>query len=218
MLQLWVHESLRVFGDRMWDSQDLVLLDSAINERLTVNFSTSREELFAGRTACPPFASFLQAGSGRCVPACDRHASAQGGCASVRVRGLGTCAWLRAERLGPVQEFLEQRLDAYGANGNGNPPLDIVLFRRVCLDIKTSQIPWNLDSDAQTPAKAGAMLDALDQHRDALHHVCRMHRVLLQPGEPRATRRPCRERAMQARWGQCRCGQYIVHAASTHLC
>ena len=63
MLQLWVHESLRVFGDRLSDSHDLELLDSAINERLTVDFSTSHEELFAGSTACPPFASFLHAGS-----------------------------------------------------------------------------------------------------------------------------------------------------------
>lgn len=64
MLQLWVHESLRVFGDRMWDSQDVELLENAINERLTVDFSTSHVELFAGSTACPPFASFLHAGSG----------------------------------------------------------------------------------------------------------------------------------------------------------
>ena len=64
MLQLWVHESLRVFGDRMWDSEDLQLLHNAINERLAADFSTSHEELFAGGEACPPFASFLHAGSG----------------------------------------------------------------------------------------------------------------------------------------------------------
>ena len=64
MLQLWVHESLRVFGDRIWDGEDLHLLRNAINERLTADFSTSHEELFAGGAACPPFASFLHAGSG----------------------------------------------------------------------------------------------------------------------------------------------------------
>ena len=130
MLQLWVHESLRVFGDRMWDSQDLGVLDSAINERLIVNFSTSHEELFAGSTACPPFASFLHAGSRAAYqPVTDMQAR-KVAARSSEVRGVGTHLWQCAQHPSAVQEFLTERLDVY--NGSGNPVHDIVLFRRVC--------------------------------------------------------------------------------------
>ena len=72
MLQLWVHESQRVFGDRMWDAADSVWLDTAIDEQLHSIFSSSLEELFSGQSVCPPFAAFLRTGAGAAYqPAAD---------------------------------------------------------------------------------------------------------------------------------------------------
>lgn len=64
MLQLWAHESQRVYGDRLCDAGDVAWLNSAINDRLRDTFATSWEELFTGQQACPPFASFLTSGAG----------------------------------------------------------------------------------------------------------------------------------------------------------
>jgi hypothetical protein len=60
MLQLWVHESQRVIGDRMWDPADQAWLTNAIDTRLGMFFSTSLEEVFGTNQPCPPFVSFLR--------------------------------------------------------------------------------------------------------------------------------------------------------------
>lgn len=46
LLQLWVHETLRVMGDRMWDPVDAAWLRKQIDERLSATFSTNFATLF----------------------------------------------------------------------------------------------------------------------------------------------------------------------------
>lgn len=41
LLQLWVHETFRVMGDRMWDPADVAWLRKQLDERLTSTFGTS---------------------------------------------------------------------------------------------------------------------------------------------------------------------------------
>ena len=79
-----------------------------------------------------------------------------------------------ADHQNAVQDFLTERLDAH--NGSGKPQLDIVLFRRAC---------WHcMDRvcTASKPAFDEPCLMLWTKRRDALQHVCRMHRILLQPG------------------------------------
>lgn len=46
LLQLWVHETFRVMGDRMWDPADADWLRRQVDERLTATFGTSFAALF----------------------------------------------------------------------------------------------------------------------------------------------------------------------------
>lgn len=46
LLQLWVHETFRVIGDRMWDPADQAWLRKQVDERLSASFSTSFAGLF----------------------------------------------------------------------------------------------------------------------------------------------------------------------------
>jgi hypothetical protein len=46
LLQLWVHETFRVMGDRMWDPADVEWLRKQIDERLSSAFSTNFATLF----------------------------------------------------------------------------------------------------------------------------------------------------------------------------
>lgn len=46
LLQLWVHETFRVMGDRMWDPADVKWLRKQIDERLSSAFSTNFSTLF----------------------------------------------------------------------------------------------------------------------------------------------------------------------------
>jgi hypothetical protein len=46
LLQLWVHETFRVVGDRMWDPADVMWLRKQIDERLSSTFSTNFATLF----------------------------------------------------------------------------------------------------------------------------------------------------------------------------
>lgn len=45
-LQLWVHESMRVMGDRMWDPVDLAWLRKQLDDRLSTTFGISFASLF----------------------------------------------------------------------------------------------------------------------------------------------------------------------------
>lgn len=46
LLQLWVHETFRVVGDRMWDPADVSWLRKQVDERLSSAFSTNFSTLF----------------------------------------------------------------------------------------------------------------------------------------------------------------------------
>jgi hypothetical protein len=46
LLQLWVHETFRVVGDRMFDPADLAWLRKQVDERLSSAFSTNFANLF----------------------------------------------------------------------------------------------------------------------------------------------------------------------------
>lgn len=46
LLQLWVHETFRVVGDRMWDPADVSWLRKQVDERLSSSFSTNFATLF----------------------------------------------------------------------------------------------------------------------------------------------------------------------------
>lgn len=46
LLQLWVHETFRAVGDRMWDPADVSWLRKQIDERLSSAFGTNFATLF----------------------------------------------------------------------------------------------------------------------------------------------------------------------------
>lgn len=45
-LQLWVHETFRIIGDRMWDPADVAWLRKQLDERLSSTFGVSFAGLF----------------------------------------------------------------------------------------------------------------------------------------------------------------------------
>jgi hypothetical protein len=45
-LQLWVHETFRIIGDRMWDPADVAWLRKQLDERLSSTFGVSFPGLF----------------------------------------------------------------------------------------------------------------------------------------------------------------------------
>lgn len=117
LLQLWVHENLRVFGDRMWDSADKQWLVNQIDQRLSNHFGTSWRSLFESQD-CPPFVNFM--------------------------RAVEHPPYEAVTDIGSLKRFLYEKLDDYASEA-GVSPMDLVLFR------------------------------------DALEHVCRIHRMLSQP-------------------------------------
>lgn len=57
ILQLWIHEAFRVFGDRMWDANDKLWLQETTTLILKNAFNIEWAELFP--QGVPPFVSFL---------------------------------------------------------------------------------------------------------------------------------------------------------------
>jgi hypothetical protein len=45
-LQLWVHETFRIIGDRMWDPTDVAWLRKQLDERLSSTFGVNFSGLF----------------------------------------------------------------------------------------------------------------------------------------------------------------------------
>eukprot|EP00899_Mesostigma_viride_P014884 jgi/Mesvir1/23397/Mv21091-RA.2 len=119
MLQLWCHETFRVFGDRMWDMADKAWLQALLDRTLTETFELSWRNLFEGDGRMPPFVTFMREGMDNppYEPVIDGVA---------------------------LKAFLTEKLEDYSLEP-GNSAMDLVLFR------------------------------------DALEHVCRIHRVLNQP-------------------------------------
>jgi dynein heavy chain len=66
MLQLWVHECFRIFGDRMWDMNDKAWLKKQLDQKLNQNLMSGWDALFGEADKfpfygeCPPFVSFLR--------------------------------------------------------------------------------------------------------------------------------------------------------------
>lgn len=118
ILQLWVHENLRVYSDRMWDQNDKDWIVWLLDQRMLNYFSSSWKGLFDSRIGCPPFATFM--------------------------RDVETPPYEAVTDEAALKRFLSEKLDEYGNEPNVTP-MDLVLFR------------------------------------DALHHVCRIHRILTQP-------------------------------------
>jgi len=116
MLQLWVHESLRIYGDRMWDSKDRVWLQARLEEKLNSIFQTSWSSLFETGEVMP-FVSFM--------------------------RDIEQPPYEPVNDISALKSFLLEKLEDYGLEP-GCSAMDLVLFK------------------------------------DALNHVCRIHRILCQ--------------------------------------
>eukprot|EP00210_Caulerpa_lentillifera_P007994 g7633.t1 len=106
ILQLWIHETQRVFSDRMWDAKDKQWLQENSALILKSTFDVNWMELFPH--GVPPFASFF----------CDVEDP-------------------------PYETIANRCLEDFGLEC-GNVPMDLVLFN------------------------------------DALHHLCRIHRIITQ--------------------------------------
>ena len=125
MLQLWVHECFRIFGDRMWDMNDKAWLKKQLDQKLNQNLMSSWDALFGEADKfpfygeCPPFVSFLR-------------------------------------------------------NNVDNPPYEIVSDSKKLKDMLTEK----LEDYAMEPGYSAMDLVLF---KDALLHVCRIHRVLMQP-------------------------------------
>ena len=125
MLQLWVHECFRIFGDRMWDMNDKAWLKKQLDQKLNQNLMSGWDALFGEADKfpfygeCPPFVSFLRS---------------------------------NAE----------------------HPPYEIVTDTKKLKDMLTEK----LEDYAMEPGYSAMDLVLF---KDALLHVCRIHRVLMQP-------------------------------------
>ena len=117
MLQLFVHESSRIYMDRMWDPADKKWLQSQLDELLGSQFSTSWGAIFEDGN-CPPFVSFL--------------------------RNVENPPYEPVQDISKLKAFLVEKLEDYALEP-GHSAMDLVLFR------------------------------------DALFHICKIHRVLMQP-------------------------------------
>jgi len=117
MLQLWVHENLRVYSDRMWDKADKDWMQWLLDDRLLSHFSSSWNSLFDSKTGCPPFVNFMRDVERPPYEAVTEES---------------------------LKRFLYEKLEDHASEPNVTRK-DLVLFL------------------------------------DALHHVCRIHRVLTQP-------------------------------------
>ena len=117
MLQLWVHETLRIYGDRMWDPQDKQWLKERVDESLSSVFTTSWNAIFE-EESCPPFVNFMKA--------------------------LDNPPYEAVTDDKALKDFLMEKLEDYALEP-GKSAMNLVLFK------------------------------------DALHHVCKIHRILQQP-------------------------------------
>ena len=117
MIQLWVHETFRIYGDRMWDPADKEWLKSKSDECLNSLFGTSWNSLF-DTGECPPFVSFMQT--------------------------IDNPPYEAVTDEPALKAFLVEKLEDYALEP-GKSAMDLVLFR------------------------------------DALFHVCKIHRILMQP-------------------------------------
>eukprot|EP00854_Cymbomonas_tetramitiformis_P005380 gene5380-6528_t len=59
MLQLWCHETFRIYGDRMWDHNDKDWLKNLLDEKLSSVFSSGWKTLFEDGEM-PPYATFMR--------------------------------------------------------------------------------------------------------------------------------------------------------------
>ncbi|WIA13292.1 hypothetical protein OEZ85_006876 [Tetradesmus obliquus] len=120
-LQLWVHETFRIIGDRMWDPADVAWLRKQLDERLSSTFGVSFAGLFEEFSGqVPPFVNFLRA-------------------------NMDVPPYEPVRDLSALKDTLSEKLEDYALEP-GASALDLVLFK------------------------------------DALQHVCRIHRILSQPG------------------------------------
>eukprot|EP00232_Nephroselmis_pyriformis_P029065 CAMPEP_0182867354 /NCGR_PEP_ID=MMETSP0034_2-20130328/8675_1 /TAXON_ID=156128 /ORGANISM="Nephroselmis pyriformis, Strain CCMP717" /LENGTH=4528 /DNA_ID=CAMNT_0024999703 /DNA_START=83 /DNA_END=13669 /DNA_ORIENTATION=- len=119
VLSLFVHETFRIYGDRMWDHNDKAWLKALLDTKLTSIFENSWATLFeATEEVCPPFVSFM--------------------------RQVEDPPYEPVTDMQLLKDFLMEKLEDYALEP-GMSAMDLVLFQ------------------------------------DALNHVCRIHRVILQP-------------------------------------
>lgn len=170
LLQLWVHEAERTFGDRMWDAADRELLRRAVNEQLGTAFGTSVGALFeAAGGEVPPYAQLLRpAAGGAAVAAAASTAGNSGGSSGRGGRGGDDDAALTAAPYAPVRDAaalraaLEEVMDDAAAAPSGE-----------------SSDAGNARENTSAAA-AGAAPRRLALFRDAALRVCRIQRILTQ--------------------------------------
>ena len=126
ILQLWAHENLRVFGDRLWDANDSRWLKQQIDTNLRVSFGTSWNDLFkpvfskddthAVRVIendefyeCQPFVSFMR-------------------------QGVDVAPYEAVVDVSALKEFLGEKLEDYGLEP-GNAAMDLVLFNDAMMHV-----------------------------------------------------------------------------------
>jgi len=122
ILQLWIHENLRVFGDRLWDVNDSSWLRRQIDTNMRLHFGVSwNEVLSTGATTsvasevdeklneCHPFVSFMR-------------------------QGLDVPPYEAVVDAPTLKEFLTEKLEDYGLEP-GNAPMDLVLFNDAIMHV-----------------------------------------------------------------------------------
>jgi len=126
ILQLWAHENLRVFGDRLFDMSDARWLKQQIDMNMRVAFSTSWNDLFKPTIPreiksnvrvsneeefheCRPFVSFMR-------------------------QGLDVIPYEAVIDAAALKEFLTEKLEDYGLEP-GNAAMSLVLFNDAILHV-----------------------------------------------------------------------------------
>ncbi|CEG01942.1 Dynein heavy chain [Ostreococcus tauri] len=119
ILQLWIHENMRVYGDRLWDLKDVSWLQRQIDSTMQVHFGTSWNETLPSSLSssssqvtrskvdeefhlCPQFVSFMR-------------------------QGVDAPPYEVVGDVPALKEFLSEKLEDYGLEA-GNAPMDLVLF------------------------------------------------------------------------------------------
>ena len=133
ILHLWIHENLRVFGDRVWDPEDFQWLQRQIDTNLRIHFSTSWNEIVSTDNLV-------------CLNASDDN--------------------VRLKECHPFVSFMRPAMDS--------PPYEVITDTQTLKESLIEKL-----EDYALESGNGEM--ELVLFKDAVMHVCRIHRILTQP-------------------------------------
>ena len=119
ILQLWIHENLRVFSDRLCDDKDEVWLTRQMDTVLRAQLGVSWNEVLSTTSTSKSTFVSMSAGEDELHP-CHPFVS-------FMRQGVEVPPYEVVSEMSMLKEFLSEKLEDYGLEP-GNAPMDLVLF------------------------------------------------------------------------------------------